>query len=79
MNWGNQAIEYTLNASNKPTCIGGPIEHLSDGTNKAVDDGSEVSNNGIDGILKAASNTSLKSWFLQFLEFWPYRLSNKSI
>ena len=69
LNWGNQAIEYTLNAANKSTCIGGPIEHLSDGTNKAVDDGSEVSNNGIDGILKAASNTSLKSWFLPFLEF----------
>jgi len=60
LNWGNQAIEYTFNASNKCTCISGPIEHLSDGTNKAVDDGSEVSNNGIDGILKAASNTSLK-------------------
>ena len=60
LNITNQAIEYTLNASNKPTCIGDSIEHLSDGTNKAVDDGSEVSNNGIDGILKAASNTSLK-------------------
>ena len=60
LNWGNQTTEYTFNASNKCTCISGPIEHLSDGTNKAVDDGSEVSNNGIDGILKAASNTFLK-------------------
>jgi 2-keto-3-deoxy-L-rhamnonate aldolase RhmA len=69
LNSTNQAIKYTLNAANKSTCIGGSIEHLSDGTNKAVDDGSEVSNNGIDGILKAASNTSLKFGFTNFWNF----------
>ena len=61
MNCGNQAIEYISNAANIATCIGGSAEHLSDGTNKAVDDGLEVSNNGIYGSLEAVSNTSLKT------------------
>ena len=70
LNITNQAIEDTLNASNKSTCIGDSTENLSDGTNKAVDDGSEVPNNGIDGILKVASNTSLKSGFHPIFSIW---------